>query len=177
MQCAARPVYTAPTSLSTSVITLLSSMPAHLLNVLEVERVWAGRLGSFGLSAILLESVARLGVGEKIVTRIRLPVLLKLIRCCHHLFRVSDSGFTVKFSRLPPPVRVRVRVRVCSCVHRQVDKRRSSRACAEYKRVQACAVPTQNPHSRQTMSRRVRGGGWCMWPRGVLPIQNPELSG
>jgi hypothetical protein len=53
MQCAARPVYTAPTSLSTSVITLLSSMPAHLLNVLEVERVWAGRLGSgFGVRVV-----------------------------------------------------------------------------------------------------------------------------
>ena len=27
------------------------------------------------------------------------------------------------------------------------------------------------------MARRVRGGGWCICPRGVLPIRGPELSG
>ena len=40
------------------------------------------------------------------------------------------------------------------------------------------ATGTQAGASRRGYNAREGGGGgWCMWPQGVLPIQNPELSG
>jgi len=41
----------------------------------------------------------------------------------------------------------------------------------------ARAVLARTALRDQMIARRGGEGGWCMWPRGVLPIQNSELSG